>query len=70
MQYLNNIGKTIATLRKGAKLSQVECAKRIGVGLRFLREIEQGKKTARMDKVEQVLSFFGHHIEVTKNERI
>ena len=61
------IGKKIRELRKRAKLTQVELAERAGVGLRFIRELERGKRTVRMDKVNQVLEFFGCHIEVVKN---
>ena len=46
--------------RKRAGLTQVELARRAGVGLRFLRELEQGKPSLRMDKVNQVLMLFGH----------
>ncbi|MFH1728714.1 MAG: helix-turn-helix domain-containing protein [Pseudomonadota bacterium] len=45
--------------RKEEGYSQVELAKIAGVGLRFLRELEQGKKTLRIDKVNQVLKLFG-----------
>ena len=55
-------------LRKKIGLTQVEFAKRVGVGLRFLREFEQGKATVRMDKVMQVLNFLGYHLELKKNE--
>lgn len=61
------LGKKIKELRKIAKLTQVEFAKRAGVGLRFIRELEQGKLTVRLDKVNQVLEFFGYHIEVIRN---
>jgi len=64
-----DIGKKIKQLRKAAKLTQVELAERVGVGLRFIRELERGKPTVRMDKVNQVLEFFGHHIEVVRNEK-
>ena len=63
------IGKKIKELRKNAKLTQVEFAKRAGVGLRFIRKLEQGKPTIRLDKVNQVLEFFGYHIEVIQNEK-
>lgn len=45
--------------RKSLKLTQVQLALKAGVGLRFLRELEQGKETLRMDKVNLVLNLFG-----------
>lgn len=46
--------------RKLVKLTQPELAEKAGVGLRFIRELEQGKKTLRLDKVNQVLQLFGY----------
>ncbi|TPE43464.1 helix-turn-helix transcriptional regulator [Pontibacter mangrovi] len=48
--------------RKQANLTQPELAEKAGVGLRFIRELEQGKETLRLDKVNQVLQLFGHRI--------
>ena len=48
--------------RKLLRLTQKELAQRAGVGLRFIREMEQGKQTLRLDKVNQVLSLFGHRM--------
>lgn len=45
--------------RKQLKLAQPELAERAGVGLRFVRELEQGKQPVRLDKVNQVLALFG-----------
>ena len=45
--------------RRIHRLTQVELARKAGVGLRFVRELEQGKTTLRMDKVNQVLQLFG-----------
>lgn len=45
--------------RKSLKLTQPQLADKVGVGLRFLRELEGGKPTLRMDKVNEVLRFFG-----------
>lgn len=45
--------------RAEVKLTQPELASKAGVGLRFIRDLEQGKKTVRMDKVNQVLYLFG-----------
>ena len=64
---MKTVGKTIQGLRKKAGLDQVEFAKRAGVGLRFLRELEQGKATVRVDKVSHVLDFLGYHLEVVRN---
>lgn len=48
--------------RKAVKLTQPELAEKAGVGLRFVRELEQGKQTLRLDKVNQVLKLFGHEV--------
>lgn len=45
--------------RKEMNITQVNLALKAGVGLRFIRDIEQGKKGLRLDKVNQVLSLFG-----------
>ena len=65
---MTNIISQIKDLRKKNGLTQIDFAKRVGVGLRFLRELEQGKTTVRMDKLMQVLDFLGHHLELKKNE--
>lgn len=54
--------------RKWVKLTQPELAEKSGVGLRFIRELEQGKETLRLDKVNQVLQLFGYEVgAVAKN---
>ena len=50
--------------RSNLRLTQPELAMRAGVGLRFVRELEQGKKTLRLDKVNQVLALFGAEVGV------
>lgn len=56
---MNKIAEYIKTNRKAAGLTQAEFALRSGLGLRFVRELEQGKETVRMDKVNQALAMFG-----------
>jgi y4mF family transcriptional regulator len=51
--------------RKDNKLTQEELASKAGVGLRLVREIEQGKTTMRMDKVNRILALFGAELTVT-----
>jgi y4mF family transcriptional regulator len=58
----NKLSEFVKLKRKKLKLTQTELAEKAGVGLRFLREIEQGKKTMRMDKVNQVLALFGYEL--------
>jgi y4mF family transcriptional regulator len=55
--------------RRMANLTQPELAEKAGVGLRFVRELEQGKETLRMDKVNQVLKLFGHELGTTPTTR-
>ena len=64
---MKTIGKKIQALRKKANLTQEEFSKRVGVGLRFVRDLEQGKSSVRLDKVSQVLEFLGHHLEIVSN---
>ncbi|MFR0678249.1 helix-turn-helix transcriptional regulator [Dysgonomonas mossii] len=49
----------VKQMRKQYDLTQVDLSEKAGVGLRFIRELEQGKQTLRMDKVNQVLILFG-----------
>ena len=56
---MNMIAEFVKTERKKAGLTQEEFAMRSGLGLRFVRDLEQGKKTVRMDKVNQALAMFG-----------
>jgi len=53
------MAEQIIRARKKAGLTQEEFAMRSGLGLRFVRELEQGKETVRMDKVNQALAMFG-----------
>ena len=56
---MNTIGKFVKNERKKLGLTQEEFAMRSGLGLRFIRELEQGKTTVRLDKVNQALRMFG-----------
>ena len=57
--YMNRIEGFIKTSRKSAGLTQEDFAMRSGLGLRFIRELEQGKETIRMDKLNVALAMFG-----------
>ncbi|MBS6627786.1 MAG: helix-turn-helix transcriptional regulator [Clostridiales bacterium] len=55
---MNKIAEFVKKSRKAAGLTQEEFAMRSGLGLRFVRELEQGKETVRMDKVNAALGMF------------
>ena len=63
------IGDFIKQKRKEFGLTQEEFALRSGLGLRFVRELEQGKETVRMDKVNQALAMFGMEAVPGREER-
>ncbi len=62
MDFVNEIKR----MRKDAGLTQAQVAERAGVGLRFVRELEQGKPTVRLDKVDQVLGLFGCELSIRR----
>jgi len=59
----------VRTKRKLLGLSREEVAQKAGVGLRFFRELEQGKETLKMDKVNQVLKLFGMQLGAVPMDR-
>ena len=56
---MNTIGKFVKSESRKLGLTQEEFAMRSGLGLRFVRDLEQGKATVRLDKVNQALAMFG-----------
>ena len=61
MKYFE-LSQYLKTKRKETGLTQVQLADKAGVGLRFVRDMEQGKASLRMDKVNQVLVMFGDEL--------
>jgi y4mF family transcriptional regulator len=59
---VNVIADFVKEMRRQFGLTQVDLADKSGVGLRFVRELEQGKQTLRLDKVNQVLGLFGRQV--------
>lgn len=64
------ISKIVKGKRKELGLTQEDLALRSGVGLRFVRELEQGKETLRLDKVNIVLRYFGLEVGAVKMEQV
>lgn len=66
---MTSIASTIKEKRKSLKLTQEELSLKSGLGLRLIREIEQGKTSMRVDKVNQVLALFGMELSPTVKQR-
>lgn len=66
---MNIISDYVKKQRKALGLTQEEFAMRSGLGLRFVRELERGKETVRMDKVNQALAMFGMEVVPGKMSR-
>lgn len=65
----SKLSAEVKALRKRYHLTQAELAFKSGVGLRFVRELEQGKPTVRLDKVNQVLELFNYEMVPVQKER-
>lgn len=68
--YDMTIPEHIKAKRKQYRLTQVELAERAGVGLRFVRELERGKSTVQLNKVNMVLKLFGEELKPAKIEQM
>ncbi|MDF2380093.1 helix-turn-helix transcriptional regulator [Nostoc ellipsosporum NOK] len=62
MDQNSHISYFVKYMRNKNRLTQEDLAQKAGVGLRFIRDLEQGKQTLRMDKVNQVLALFGYRV--------
>lgn len=66
------IANFVKGMRKKYNLTQIDLSDKSGVGLRFIRDLEQGKQTLRMDKLNQVLNLFGKQlgaVDITKDDK-
>ncbi|MDE6439706.1 MAG: helix-turn-helix transcriptional regulator [Bacteroidales bacterium] len=59
---MGNLSVTVKQLRKQYNLTQENLALKSGVGLRFVRDLEQGKGSLRLDKVNQLLDYFNYEM--------
>ncbi len=60
------LAKYVKEMRRRYGLTQVDLSEKAGVGLRFVRELEQGKPSLRLDKVNDVLALFGAEMRPVK----
>lgn len=66
---MNRLSIFVKERRKSLGLTQEDISFKAGVGLRFVRDLEQGKQSLQMDKVNQLLSLFGHELGPIPTER-
>lgn len=66
---MKKLNQFVKERRKSLGLTQEDLSFKAGVGLRFIRELEQGKESLMIDKVNQVLSLFGHELGPVPTER-
>ncbi len=59
---MSTLAKYVKEQRKAYGLTQYDLADKAGVGLRFVRDLEQDKQTLRLDKVNDVLRLFGQEV--------
>ena len=63
---ITQLSRVVKNLRKEHGLTQEDHAMKSGVGLCFIRNLEQGKASLRMDKVNQLLDLFNYELTATK----
>lgn len=66
---MEKLSQFVKNKRKSLGLTQEDLSFKAGVGIRFIRDMEQGKQSLNMDKVNQVLSLFGHELGPIAKER-
>jgi len=66
---MTTLSATVKAFRKEYNLTQEDLSQKSGVGLRFVRELEQGKPTLRLDKINQVLELFGMEMGPIRQKR-
>ncbi|WP_304064115.1 helix-turn-helix transcriptional regulator [Pedobacter glucosidilyticus] len=66
---MNRLSQFIKSKRKEFGLTQEDLSYKAGVGLRFIRDLEQGKARLQMDKVNQVLALFGYELGPINSSR-
>ena len=66
---LTSLAVFVKQRRMTLKINQLELTEKAGVGIRFVRDLEQGKASLRMDKVNDVLRLFGHELGPVEMDR-
>ena len=65
---MSNLASTVERIRKEHKITQEELSMKSGLGLNFIRNLEQGKASLRLDKVNQLLEYFNYEMTASPKE--
>jgi y4mF family transcriptional regulator len=65
-----SLSEFVRQKRKSLRMTQKEMSEKSGVGIRFIRELERGKETLKMDKVNQVLDLFGYELGPVESAKV
>jgi len=65
-----SLSEFIRQRRKSLRITQKEISEKSGVGIRFIRELERGKETLKMNKVNQVLNLFGFELGPVESTKV
>lgn len=63
-QDIQMLGQLIRQMRKSQGLTQEQLAVASGVGIRFLRELENGKESCQIGKAFQVIQMLGLEVVI------
>ena len=61
---MSEIAEVVRSERKRQGATQIELAQMANVGVRFLRDVEDGKPTVQFDKLLRVLTTLGIALEL------
>ncbi len=67
---MNNVSAVVKRLRKEHNMTQEDLCMKSGLGLRFIRDLEQGKASMRLDKVNQLLNLFNYEMAPTPKSKL
>jgi len=64
----SQLAESVRSERKRQKVSQIQLSQLANVGIRSVRDLEDGKETVRLDKVLAVLETLGIPVELSRLE--
>lgn len=62
------INEFVRAIRKENNLTQEDVALYCGVSAKFVNELERGKETLQLNKVQQVLNLFNYELQPVKKK--